>query len=1027
MKHNYNLLQVFLLNIIVGLLFTEAAISQDWYNASWQYRRLVTISNPAGTALTDYQVLISLDNTFDFSKVKADGSDILLTTSDGTTMIPFWIESWNAIALEAKIWTKVPSIPTGGTTVYLYYSNPSGTSLSDGLSTFRFFDDFESWTGIPPSAWEDKAPMPTAIADQTSAVYNGKLYTFGGYGNGPGNPQNKNYEYDPATNIWTEKTPMPTARWGMAAVEFDGLIYVFGGSISSGAGNIDKNEAYDPLTNSWTTKAVIPTNLARQGVMGVKFGNKIHLFYESYHYEYDPATDAYTQKANVPIPRMWCTSAVVGSKIYLIGGHHAGSAYNDNQELDPATDSWAIKTPLPVSMWGATRDNPVINGKIYVTHGHNGTTFFTSNYVYDPMSNTWEQKGPAAHPRDGVGCGIINNKLYVVGGRDIPGGNPIGLVYNEVYDLSIDAWTPQQGSSLWTTSGTSYVFADASAQYQGNYGLIVQQETNEDVQRYVQSVAGFGDAYALDLCWNVTDDLGMGTEPRPQGYVFLTDNDINASLYFYNESNVPVVRWKTSSTNFAHLQNSTWNSWHNVTIIRNGSDSKVVFDGTQHDVSGSTGGMGRIRLGVYWATKEYFDNIRVRNWAGADPPTSVGGEQINCPDAPVVSVISQPSCTIGTGTITVTSPTGTSFTYSIGGDYQSSPVFAGLLSGSYTVTAKNSMDCISPPSSPVIINPQPLIPEQPTANVIQPICIVPTGTITVTSSLEGLSFSIDGSDYSNSTGIFTGVLPGTYYLTAPNSNNCISSPATIIVNSVTGTPDAPTVIVTQPNCNLSTGTITITAPVGEGMTYSIGGNYQSSSTFAGLLSGSYTVTAKNSVDCISPATNVTINAVPGINLNTWYDVNWPYRRLINVVNPNGTTLTDYQVLISLDNSFDFSKANADGSDIRLTTSNGKTLIPFWIESWNADALEALIWTKLPEIPSEGSTAYLYYGNPSGTNLSNGMSTFRFFDDFESWAVTPPSAWQIKLQYQLPRPIYRQQYTMVNSIRSEDMVMVQIIH
>ena len=71
-------------------------------------------------------------------------------------------------------------------------------------------------------------------------------------------------------------------------------------------------------------------------------------------------------------------------------------------------------------MYGATRENPVINGKIYVTHGHAGTPFFVTNYAYDPATNTWEQKASADYARDGVGCGVINNKLYVVGGRDVP-------------------------------------------------------------------------------------------------------------------------------------------------------------------------------------------------------------------------------------------------------------------------------------------------------------------------------------------------------------------------------------------------------------------------------------------------------------------------------------------------------------------------------------------------------------------------------------------------------------------------------
>ena len=75
---------------------------------------------------------------------------------------------------------------------------------------------------------------------------------------------------------------------------------------------------------------------------------------------------------------------------------------------------------MPVSRYGATRENPVIGGKIYVTHGWNNDYFFTCNYVYDPVNDTWELKGSANHPRDGVACGVINNKLYVVGGRNVP-------------------------------------------------------------------------------------------------------------------------------------------------------------------------------------------------------------------------------------------------------------------------------------------------------------------------------------------------------------------------------------------------------------------------------------------------------------------------------------------------------------------------------------------------------------------------------------------------------------------------------
>ena len=99
-------------------------------NAQWQgwnWRRPVTINNTSGSALTDFQVKISLNSTnFSFANAKSDGSDLRITSSDEVTQIPFWIETWSQAGQQATIWVKVPSIPTpAGTTIYMYYGNPA--------------------------------------------------------------------------------------------------------------------------------------------------------------------------------------------------------------------------------------------------------------------------------------------------------------------------------------------------------------------------------------------------------------------------------------------------------------------------------------------------------------------------------------------------------------------------------------------------------------------------------------------------------------------------------------------------------------------------------------------------------------------------------------------------------------------------------------------------------------------------------------------------------------------------------------
>ena len=114
----------------------------------WAYKTAVTITNP-GAMVTDYQVRIDLNSgNFTFAQANSDGSDIRFTAADGTTLLPYWMESWVPGA-SGTFWVRVSSIPANGsTTIYLYSGNASATSAANGAATFTFFEDFEasSWT-----------------------------------------------------------------------------------------------------------------------------------------------------------------------------------------------------------------------------------------------------------------------------------------------------------------------------------------------------------------------------------------------------------------------------------------------------------------------------------------------------------------------------------------------------------------------------------------------------------------------------------------------------------------------------------------------------------------------------------------------------------------------------------------------------------------------------------------------------------------------------------------------------------------
>jgi hypothetical protein len=115
----------------------KLAVRGDWYDAAWSRRAPVTIDN-SGSGLSDYQIEINL--TYD-SDMQVDFADIRFADSDGSTELPHWRGDYTASA-SATFWVRVPSIPSGAKTIYVYYGNGAASSASDGDATFLFFDDF---------------------------------------------------------------------------------------------------------------------------------------------------------------------------------------------------------------------------------------------------------------------------------------------------------------------------------------------------------------------------------------------------------------------------------------------------------------------------------------------------------------------------------------------------------------------------------------------------------------------------------------------------------------------------------------------------------------------------------------------------------------------------------------------------------------------------------------------------------------------------------------------------------------------
>lgn len=101
----------------------------------------------------------------------------------------------------------------------------------------------------------------------------------------------------------------------------------------------------------------------------------------------------------------------------------------------------------------------------------------------------------------------------------------------------------------------------------------------------------------------------------------------------------------------------------------------------------------------------------------------------------------------------------------------------------------------------------------------------------------------------------------------------------------------------------------------------------------------------------------------------WLDAKWTIRKKIDIdttgkglaiSEPIGTTA----VLVRLhEGVFSFMSAKEDGSDLRFTADDHKTVLKHHVEKWDSLLNEAYIWVQVPDVkPASVTTIWLYYGN-----------------------------------------------------------------
>lgn len=264
-----------------------------------------------------------------------------------------------------------------------------------------------------------------------------------------------------------------------AAVALGGRIYVIGG-LSSPIVFSKKIWVYDVAARSWSNAPDLPqevhhANAAVVGdtiyVTGALVGGTFTPIGDVW--SYNPSVDsAWAQRGTMPagVERGASFVGTIGSTIYVAGGLRSGSVA-DVSSYDTTTGAWdTALPPLPRALDHGCAG--VMGGKLYVIGGRGGGIGAISEKVFEyALGGSWVEKAPMLTPRGGTACGVINERLYVVGGEGNT-ASPSGVFpQNEVYDPATNLWQPLEpmpnprhgmGAAVW--DGGLYVPGGASQQ-----------------------------------------------------------------------------------------------------------------------------------------------------------------------------------------------------------------------------------------------------------------------------------------------------------------------------------------------------------------------------------------------------------------------------------------------------------------------------------------------------------------------------------------------------------------------------------
>lgn len=162
------------------------------------------------------------------------------------------------------------------------------------------------------------------------------------------------------------------------------------------------------------------------GYDGVEYFNTCRVF--------DAVQKQWNEIAPMHCRRCYVSVTELNGMIYAIGGYDGHNRLNTVERYNPQSNQWSIIPPM--NMQRSDASACTLHGKIYATGGFNGQECLDSAEYYDPATNVWTRIPNMNHRRSGVSCVAFRDQLYVIGGFN----GTSRLSTGERYDPETQSW-----------------------------------------------------------------------------------------------------------------------------------------------------------------------------------------------------------------------------------------------------------------------------------------------------------------------------------------------------------------------------------------------------------------------------------------------------------------------------------------------------------------------------------------------------------------------------------------------------------